>query len=118
MDFEIVYYQDSSSRKPVEDFLIELKRAKNPLAKLAFKGLEKIRNKAYHREPLSKYLEPGLWELRIRAGTDILRIVYTFQKGQIIILLHIFIKKQQKTPANELEIARKRLKEIKINRES
>lgn len=62
---------------------------------------------------MSKHLEAGLWELRIRAGTDILRIIYTFSKGRIIILLHVFIKKQQKTPARELEIARKRLKEVK-----
>ncbi len=118
MNFEIVYYQDNSRKRPVENFLIELKRVNSPLAKLAFKGLEKIRNRAYHKEPLSKYLEQGLWELRIKAGSDILRIIYTFQKRQIIILLHVFIKKQQKTPERELEIARKRLKEIKTNRES
>ena len=118
MDFEIVYYSDNSGRKPVEEFLIDLKRENRLLAKQAFKGLGKIRSRTYHRAPLSKYLEPGLWELRIKAGTDILRIVYTFQRGQIIILLHVFVKKQQKTPENELEIARKRLKEIKSRRES
>ena len=62
---------------------------------------------------MSKHLESGLWELRVKAGTDILRIIYTFEKGQIIILLHGFVKKDQKTPASELEMARKRLKEVK-----
>jgi phage-related protein len=81
-------------------------------------GIEKLRNRAYHREPLSKHIEPGLWELRIRLGTDILRIVYTFDKGQIIILLHAFVKKQQKTPKSELEIARKRLKELVARKDS
>lgn len=113
MEFQITYYKDKDGKSPVEEFLIKLKIANNSLAEQAFKGLEKIRNRAYHREPLSKYVEPGLWEVRIRSGTDILRILYTFTKGRIIILLHVFIKKQQKIPVNELDIARKRLKEIK-----
>lgn len=113
MDFKIEYYKGSSGKSPIEEFLLELKRSNNPLAEQILKGLEKLKNRAYHKEPLSKHLESGLWELRIKAGTDILRIIYTFNKGRIIILLHIFIKKQQKTSEGELEIARKRLKEIK-----
>ncbi len=113
MEFEIIFYTDEQRKSPVKEFLVELKRSNNPLAEQVFKGLEKLKNRAYHKEPLSKHLEPGLWELRIKAGTDILRIIYTFSKGRIIILLHVFIKKQQKTSAGELEMARKRLKEIK-----
>lgn len=114
MEFEIEFYKDAEDNSPVEEFLRELKRINNPLAEQALKGLEKLKNRSYHREPLSKHLETGLWELRIKAGTDILRIVYTFRKGQIIILLHVFIKKRQKTPVGELEVARKRLREIKL----
>ena len=113
MEFEIVYYKDKENRVPVEKFLIRLKKVNPILAQQAFKGIEKLRIRVYHKEPLSKYIEIGIWELRIRSGTDILRILYTFDKGRIIILLHIFIKKQQKTPGGELEIARKRLREVK-----
>lgn len=114
MEFQVIYYKDSSGKNPIEEFLLELKRSNNPLAEQTLKGLEKLKNRAYHKEPLSKHLESGLWELRIKAGTDILRIIYTFSKGRIIILLHVFKKKQQKTPPAELGIARKRLKEIKL----
>lgn len=114
MEFKIKYYLDSKGDNLIEKFLLELKRVNNPLLQQTLKGLEKLRNRVYHREPLSEYLEPGLWELRIKAGTDILRIIYTFDKGQVIILLHIFVKKQQKIPSGELEIARKRLREIKM----
>lgn len=117
MDFEVIYYQDSSGKNPVEEFLVDLKRFNNPLAGQAFKGIEKLRNRAYHREPLSKHLEAGLWELRVRSGTDILRIIYTFDKGRIVILLHGFIKKDQKIPVGDLEMARIRLKELKERRE-
>lgn len=113
MEFEIIFYRDAKGISPIEEFLYNLKRVNNPLVEQTFKGLEKLKNRAYHREPLSKHLEAGLWELRVKAGTDILRIIYTFSKGRVIILLHIFIKKQQKTPEAELEMAKKRLKEIK-----
>lgn len=114
MEFEIFFYKDNSGKSPVEEFILNLGRSNRVLTAKTQQGIEKLRNRAYHREPLSKYLESELWELRIKAGSDILRIIYTFAKGRIIILLHIFIKKKQKTPTGELEIARKRLKEIGI----
>lgn len=114
MEFEIQFYKDKKGNSPIERFIEELKKSNNPLAEQTLKGIEKIKNSAYHQEPLSKHLEVGLWELRIKARTDILRIIYTFAKGQVIILLHVFIKKKQKTSVRELEIARKRLREIKM----
>ncbi len=77
MEFEIVYYKDSSGKLPVEEFLLALGKTNKKLQANTFRGIGKLRNKAYHVEPVSKYLESGLWELRIRAGTDIVRIIYT-----------------------------------------
>ena len=114
MYFEIIFYKDFKNNSPVEKFLIELGKMNKILVARTRNGIEKLRHRVYHKEPLSKYIESGLWELRVKAGSDILRILYTFRKGKIIILLHVFIKKQQKTPAGELETARKRLKEIKM----
>jgi len=114
MEFEIEFYKDERDNSPIEEFILKLGKSNRILAAKTRQGIVKLRNKAYRKEPLSKYLESGLWELRIKTGTDILRIIYTFQKGQIIFLLHIFIKKKNKTPTGELEIARKRLKEIRI----
>ena len=114
MEFEIIFYRDSSGNNPIEEFLLELSDSNLVLATKARGSIDKLRNRAYHKEPFSKYLESGLWELRVKSGTNILRILYTFEKGRIIILLHIFVKKKQKTPKGELEIARKRLQEIKL----
>src|SRR3989338_2217713 len=113
MEFQVTYYKDSLGGKPVDEFLLELGKKNPKLQAKAFEGVLKLRNKTYHAEPLSKHIEPGLWELRIKSGSDILRIFYTFTKGREIILLNIFIKKKQKTPRGELELARKRLKQIK-----
>lgn len=112
MDFEIIFYKDDKGNSPIEEFLDELGETNNLLYDQTLKGFEKLKNRAYHKEPLSKYLEPGLWELRIRSENNILRVVYTFKKGRVIILLHIFVKKQQKTPVGDLKIARKRLEQI------
>lgn len=57
--------------------------------------------------PHSKYIDKGLFELRIR-GTQEIRILYTFHKGAAI-LLHGFIKKAQHIPRKELEQARQKL---------
>ena len=114
MEFEILFYRDQKGKSPIEEFLLGLREKNKILVAKTRQTIQKIKNSAYHKEPLSKHIETGLWELRVRAGKDILRIFYTFQKGKVIILLHIFIKKQQKTPINELMLARKRLKEIQL----
>lgn len=117
MEFKISFYTDDEGDSPIEKFLDGLELKDRLLFNQTLKGFEKLKNRVYHKEPLSKYLESGLWELRIRSGTNILRVIYTFKKGQIIILLHIFVKKQQKTPQGDLEIARKRLKELQMREE-
>lgn len=118
MDFTIIFYHDKSGKSPIEDFLRLLNKSNSNLVVKTRKGIQKLKDRVYHREPLSKHLDLGLWELRIKSGSDILRIIYTFSRGRIIILLHIFIKKQQKTPARELEIAQLRLKEVFKNEKS
>ena len=113
MEFEIEFYKDNSGNNPIEEFLLELSGSNLKLVLKARQEIDKLRNRIYHREPFSKHIEPGLWELRVKSSTDILRIFYSFEKGRIIILLHVFIKKKQKTSVKELEIARKRLKEVR-----
>ena len=65
------------------------------------------------RMPHSKAMGSGLFELRPKGPEGIGRVFYCTQVGQVIVLLHSFIKKTQKTPNNELEIAVRRLKEVK-----
>ena len=62
--------------------------------------------------PLVKKIEPGLWELRSRMKDGICRIFFTVDEGMII-LIHGFRKKSQKTPKEELDTARKRLRLLK-----
>ncbi|WP_240319459.1 type II toxin-antitoxin system RelE/ParE family toxin [Deinococcus wulumuqiensis] len=61
--------------------------------------------------PLIRKLEKDLWEVRTSLEDGIARVLFTVQDNRMI-LLHGFIKKSQKTPKNELETAKKRLKRL------
>ena len=61
--------------------------------------------------PHTRSMGEGLFELRIKSQEGISRVFYCTQIGQKIIVLHCFIKKTQKTPQKELEIAKRRMKE-------
>jgi phage-related protein len=63
--------------------------------------------------PLTDSMGAGLFEIRAKGQEGIGRAFFCTVVGKEIVVLHEFIKKTQKTPAKELEIARKRLKEVK-----
>jgi phage-related protein len=66
-------------------------------------------------EPITKALGRGLFEIRVKAQEGIGRVFYCYMVKHEIIVLHSFIKKTQKTPKKELELAIERMKEVKIN---
>src|SRR5690606_18957488 len=70
-------------------------------------GLEQM------REPHVKHLEGKLWELRAKATEGIARGIYVTVTGRRVIVLHVFVKKSQKTPRTALETARERIKQVK-----
>ncbi|MBX7234340.1 MAG: type II toxin-antitoxin system RelE/ParE family toxin [Caldilineales bacterium] len=63
--------------------------------------------------PFTRSLGQGLFEIRARGQEGIGRAFFCTVVGQKVIILHVYIKKSSKTPAKELEIARKRLAEVK-----
>ena len=70
-------------------------------------GLERV------REPYVKHLEGRLWEMRMKGRDGIARAVYVTATGQRVVVVHVFVKKTQKTPRREIEIARKRAMEVR-----
>lgn len=63
--------------------------------------------------PHTRAMGEGLFELRIKAAEGIARVFYCTVVSRRIVFLHQFVKKTDKTPAKELEIARRRLKEVR-----
>lgn len=103
--FIVEFFEKSDGSFPVEDFILsqDLKMQ----AKL-FRMLELLELKGNElREPYSKFLEDGIYEIRAKHGSDITRVLYFFISGRTIILTNGFVKKTQKTPRMELEIAKK-----------
>ncbi len=62
--------------------------------------------------PHTRAMGDGLFELRLKSKEGIARVFYCTLVGRRIIMLNSFIKKSQKTPAKELELARRRMKEV------
>jgi phage-related protein len=65
------------------------------------------------RMPHSRAMGGGLFELRPRGHEGIGRVFYCFVIGQRVVILHAFVKKTPDTPAPELKVARKRMKEVR-----
>jgi phage-related protein len=65
------------------------------------------------RMPHSRAMKDGLFELRCKGPEGIGRAFYCTQVGRELVILHSIIKKTQATPAKDLELARKRQKEVK-----
>jgi phage-related protein len=62
--------------------------------------------------PHTKAMGDGVFELRLKAGEGIARVFYCTLVGKRIVMLHQFIKKTDRTPAKEMNIARMRKEEI------
>jgi phage-related protein len=71
-------------------------------------GLAKLRNRQYHREPLSKALGDGLFELR-HVGKLNTRAIWFFMKNRRIVVLHGIRNKGQAIAARDLNTARERM---------
>ena len=63
--------------------------------------------------PHTKSLNNGLFEIRLKSKEGIGRVFYCTKVDKNIIMLHSFVKKTDKIPKNEMQIALKRLKETK-----
>ena len=63
-------------------------------------------------KPYTAPISGGLYEIRSKGKEGIGRSLFCMVKGKEIIILHSFIKKSQKTPKKELDLAKKRMKEI------
>ncbi len=62
--------------------------------------------------PHTRAMGNGLFELRVKAEEGIARMLYCTCINHEIVILHAFIKKTQETPKRELEIAKRRLREV------
>ena len=115
-EFEVVFYDLPNGDEPAKDFILSLD--KKMRAKV-FRTIELLQNNGYElREPYSKHLDEGIFELRAKVGSDISRVLYFFVIGKKAVLTNGFIKKTQKTPPSEIEKAKEYRKEFLSRKEN
>lgn len=98
--YDIELYELPNGKKPVAEFIKSLNVKMRVKAIDSISLLEEYGPKL--REPYSKSVGDGLFELRIRFASDITRIFYFFFVDNKIVLTNGFVKKTQKIPAGEL----------------
>lgn len=103
--FDVDFYTLPDGTKPVQEFLDSLNVKMRAKALGSLKILQERGNTL--REPFSKPIDKGVFELRIKFASDITRIFYFFFDGKKIIMTNGFVKKTQKTPRREIEKALK-----------
>jgi len=104
-EFEIIFYDKEDGTEPAKDFILSLDTKMR--AKM-FRAVELLRDRGNElREPDSKALDDGIMELRAKVGSDISRVLYFFVVGQKAVLTNGFIKKTQKTPKSEIDLAKR-----------
>jgi phage-related protein len=116
MEFAVVFYETVNGHSPVREFLLELKATDPDDFAAVAAGLEKLRNRQYHREPLTKALGDGLFELR-HVGKLNTRVLWFFVKGRRIIVVHGVRNKGQAIPVHDLDTAEKRMRDWKERNE-
>ena len=105
--YKVAHYRKANKKEPVREWIKKLNQSEKSIV------LEKIKTLEFRWPlglPLVKKLNKSLWELRIKTNKRQLRIIFLVdKKRKILLLLHGFVKKDQKTPKRELETALKRL---------
>ena len=110
--WKIVFYQSRKGNRPVQEFLDSLGKTARAAV---LRDLGLLREFGIKLGPPAVRSIAGvrkLWELRVKTGDGAVRIFYAALTGRRFVLLHGFVKKSEKTPPAELELAAKRLQEV------
>jgi len=107
--FDVVFFENENGKQPVREFI---KKLSKEVQKEVGADIRIVQDKFPIGLPLVRKLKPELWEIRSSIKDGINRVFFTFINEKII-LLHAFIKKMQKTPMKEIDVALERLKEFK-----
>jgi phage-related protein len=109
---KVVFYQTASGNEPVRDWLKE--DVSEDERKVIGADIMTVEYGWPIGMPVSRSLGNGLYEVRCSLpGKKIARVIFCIEEGMMV-LLHAFIKKTQKTPKSDLELAQKRKKEMDL----
>jgi len=100
-----VYYYTSGKRQPVREYVDALPQEERAVVAAALLDIEEH---DLEGTTVTRHIDGKLWELKITRH----RIFYVIIVGPVMVLLHAYKKQGQKAPSRELDVARKRMKEV------
>lgn len=109
MILDVRFYATRTGVEPVREWLRSLS---HEIRKIIGDDIKTVQLGWPTGMPLVRNLEPGLWEVSINLPDGIGRVLFT-TNGPVMVLVHGFIKKTQQIPKQDLELARKRMKEVR-----
>ena len=104
----VKFYKSPSGHEPVREWLSDPRQVKPQDRKTIGTDIKTVQYGWPMGMPIVRKLESDLWEVRSNVSVGISRVLFTIQ-----VLLHGFIKKQQKTPPDDLDVARKRKAQLR-----
>jgi len=110
MNFSVEFYETADGSCPVREFLDALKARDPGDFAAVMAGLAKLRLRQYHREPLSKAIGEGLFELR-HVGKLNSRVLWFFMENRRIIAVHGIRNKAKAIPQRDKQTARDRMRD-------
>lgn len=109
----VSFYRTEAGNEPVREWLTEIPRDHKRMIGTEIKTVQIGWPIGM---PVVRKLDKGLWEVRVNLVDTIARVLFTVD-GSVMVLLHGFIKKSQKTPASDLETARQRKATLERNKQ-
>ena len=104
-NFNIIFFELDNDACPVQSFLDSLD---DKMAAKMYGMLDILAEYGNElRMPYSEHLEDGIFEVRAKFGSNITRVLYFFYVGKTIVMTNGFVKKTQKTPKAQIELAKK-----------
>ncbi len=107
---EIIFYKAALGDSPIEDFLDSLDNKQTQKVVWVMKIVEELETvpTIYYKKLKNT---DDIWEIRIQQSNNIFRLLGFQEEGRLVVLTNGFTKKTQKTPKNEIVLAKKRKKE-------
>jgi phage-related protein len=105
----VFFFKSESGKEPVRDWLKDLPATER---KVIGEDIKTVQFGWPLGMPLVRKMSKDLWEMRIHLQTRIARVLFTVNADSMV-LLHGFIKKSSSTPADDLALAKNRLKKVK-----
>ena len=106
---DVRFFKTEAGTEPVRDWLRELSATDR---KLIGENIKTVQFGWPLGMPLVDHLGSDIWEVRTRLDTRIARTLFVIE-GSTMVLLHAFIKKQQKTPKPDMDLAKERLRQLR-----